>query len=1036
MPTLPLAPLHAPRVSLSPSTLALALTLMLSLMLALLSCDTPKSEGHVGGAELAGAEPMAGVTVGGFDDHTHARAPTLEAFEALSVEDGESGSILKFYLSGFVEGEQLTVRLLDGGFYTLHDEVFWMRLLNGLKAWGIDWINPISGLSLPDVRAAYLWAEELRERGEPLPLGLRFTSGGRLYSSEFYQIALGRPRHIALGTILHIPPREGRRRPEELWAFELEYSDEPSPEEVHWMGVQLRAALPPEAEGLLWLTRSPQQEAVAQRMEDERLPSWERVLRYPELSTPGEARVYSEGLSAGRLYVRRAAEEAEPPPSRSILLLDHVPDDLPATQGLITTVPQTPLAHINLLAQNRGIPNVYVAELIDSPLISQLEPIRAGVILWAEAPDHWRLEPLSNEELARYHELVTPSLRSLPRVELSSQPLSYALDELSLGQSLSLRGVIGGKAAGLVACLESGGERARSESPYQALVITGRAYEEHLSPWREKLSELLNHPSFALDGGLRLIALEGPLGLARSSAAERARVQGLIEQLRAERGDDDAILWWVDRAGVQGLIRSTPLPQPLLTSLLELLRERFEALSPQQGLRFRSSSNVEDLEGFNGAGLYSSKTGYLYPQALEGARRSQSVAWALKEVWASYWGLEAFRERAAEGITHLDGHMSALVHPNFQDEAERSNGVIITTLSPPPPSQLSSEPMRPAQALATIHINAQAGALSVTNPERPGALPELIVVEVWPTDSAPPELSWPYEGLAQPLEPLLEHLELRVDRRQASTEQAEVLSDEELRVISLRSLEASARWLTELRRSSSPAQAPLSLSLDLEFRAVEPWWPLSRRSQEEVGAGSARVILKQARPLEPASEGLPESLYELEAPRDLVRRARLIERVHCEVEQPHSPDEPPAMVSLTQLYTQPLLKPSLGYETRPFTAELSLEGWRPQREGAGELTGAPWRATHSAFGLRAAQEGAPWSIELSPRVEAGSEGPCPLAHLALYASDDRLSSVEARWLERGSTEPLSAPAHCERALLFAGPSEYLRQLLESRPAPP
>ena len=37
----------------------------------------------------------------------------------------------------------------------------------------------------------------------------------------------------------------------------------------------------------------------------------------------------------------------------------------------------------------------------------------------------------------------------------------------------------------------------------------------------------------------------------------------------------------------------------------------------ETALRFRSSSSVEDIEGFNGAGLYTSYTGYLHPELLK-----------------------------------------------------------------------------------------------------------------------------------------------------------------------------------------------------------------------------------------------------------------------------------------------------------------------------------------------------------------------------------------------------------------------------------
>lgn len=1015
----------------SPVVLGLA---SLALLLTSWGCDdhgrgARNEAGSEAGSEAGhGAGGAAGeVPPQGFDDHTVRQLETVARFEEHSVDDGESGSIVKFFLSGFQPDEAPELRFLDGRFYSLHDEVYWMRLLNGRYVWGFEHIEPVRGLSLPTVESAYSWTRQQLERGLTLPLDLTITSGGRLYSPYFYRVALSRPRHIALGTILHIPARAGRVRPEELWAFELEYSDDPTPEEVASISARLRAALPPEAGELLWLTRSPQQDETADHMERERLPEWDHVLRYHELTTPGEVRVYSEGLTAGRLYVIHAGEERPPLRSeRSILLFDHVPDELPPTQGLITTVPQTPLAHINLLAQNRGIPNLYVSGLISNPMVSQFQAFRPGVILWAQAPDEWRLEVLSDQEYSAYEQLLSPAERSLPAVELSSQPLTYSLEELSLSLSLTLRGVLGGKAAGLVACLEAEGA-----TPYRPLVITGRAYEEHLSPWRERLEGLLSHYAFA-DERLRTLCLEGPLGLASRfpSAADQAMAVEWIEMLRGDRGADDPVVWWAAQGGVQRVIRDTPIAPETFEALLLSLREHFEALSPQQGLRFRSSSNVEDLEGFNGAGLYSSETGYLYPQAQEGSRRSKTVAWALREVWASYWGVEAVQERQREGIPHLDGHMSALVHPHFQDELELANGVVILTLTPPPSDQLPEVSAGPsagegARVVATVLINSQAGALSVTNPERPGALPEVIEVTISAPEEGAAELGWPYTGLARPYSEWLDRLEVRVTRLQGSTERGEVLSEEQARELAARSLEASARWLSEERRRSLSAQAPRFLILDLEFRVVDASWPLARRAPTEVGGGLDRVVLKQARPLEPWSRGLGAELLALDVPRDLLRRARRIERVSCELTLPAELGGGLATLSAHQLYTSPLARPSLGYEERPFTVELSARGWPQQGEGE------TWSATYEQVSLTSGAQGAPWTLRVTPKLDAGAP-PSPFAHLSLVA--DGADEVEFTWLNAGAQTIWTGRGTCERAPLFAEPSEYLRAILESRGA--
>src|SRR5690606_15730785 len=138
----------------------------------------------------------------------------------------------------------------------------------------------------------------------------------------------------------------------------------------------------------------------------------------------------------------------------------------------------------------------------------------------------------------------------------------------------------------------------------------------------------------------------------------------------------------------------------------------FGRLAPTQGLRFRSSSTVEDIEGFSGAGLYDSNTGFLDASAQASKKdRKHDVEWAIKKTWASYWSWEAFEERRMAGIDHLAGNMAVLVHPRFDDALERSNGVLTLTLDRAQGTTQAGD-----QAYASMELDVQLGALSVTNP--------------------------------------------------------------------------------------------------------------------------------------------------------------------------------------------------------------------------------------------------------------------------------------------------------------------------------
>ena len=66
---------------------------------------------------------------------------------------------------------------------------------------------------------------------------------------------------------------------------------------------------------------------------------------------------YFQALNPGEGFgLLRQLEADERPHSRDVVIYETLPNELPRVAGIISTVPQTPLSHVNLRATQNGVP--------------------------------------------------------------------------------------------------------------------------------------------------------------------------------------------------------------------------------------------------------------------------------------------------------------------------------------------------------------------------------------------------------------------------------------------------------------------------------------------------------------------------------------------------------------------------------------------------------------------------------------------------------------------------------------------------------
>lgn len=353
--------------------------------------------------------------------------------------------------------------------------------------------------------------------------------------------------------------------------------------------------------------------------------------------------------------------------------------------GSVTASQQDALSHLNVLAGQRGTPNIFVQDALQ-----RFAPFEGQLVRLETRPNYYELRLADAAEAQAHWDEQRPKvdLGILPDPDYSTLPALTSLP----AETAELRALntsrIGAKASSLNTLFAT--QALTPAERVQGFAIPFRYYLEFMADnsWQTEVDGQLSVLSYA-----ETIARWSADAEFNSDAPLRkTRLAQLRKHMRAFGRVDAALTARIEDA--------------IITHFG----------SSQVMVRFRSSSNAEDSLYFNGAGIYDSTNACAADpltgtatSACDPSKKPRSIARALAKVWSSLWNFGAYEEREYHQIEHSGVAMAILVSTRFPDEI--ANGVAMT-----------GNPNSAKDARYTINV--QLGDVSVVN-STPGVIAEL-----------------------------------------------------------------------------------------------------------------------------------------------------------------------------------------------------------------------------------------------------------------------------------------------------------------------
>lgn len=303
----------------------------------------------------------------------------------------------------------------------------------------------------------------------------------------------------------------------------------------------------------------------------------------------------------------------EVPGAKDIVLYDQLPNTLPRVGGIMTSVFQTPLSHVNLRAIQDKIPNAFIRDPLD---IDSIADLLNSYVYYSVEQSSYTIREATLEEVNAWYESQRPTETQTPPLNLEYKQIKN-LDDITF----HMYDGFGAKASNVATMRTFGFED--GTIPY-GFAVPFYYYKEFMeyNGFYDEIATIMADPLFQADRDVRDVKLE---------------------EFRQKIKDADMPQWMLDD------LADMHYSFPIGTSV-----------------RCRSSTNNEDLPGFSGAGLYDSKT--QHPN--EG-----HISKSIKQVYSSLWNLRAFEERDFYRVDHFKTAMGVLCHPNYSFELVNGVGV-------------------------------------------------------------------------------------------------------------------------------------------------------------------------------------------------------------------------------------------------------------------------------------------------------------------------------------------------------------------------